>query len=293
MPIALQVLLSVRPEEHERFQRALLDAGMIDQLVKPLDLSIPVQRLAVPTEDALLALSAAMRLQGLEPGRPRRFWKPTPKELTACELLSMFPWIHSSGLAKPRAEREYDRSTACAACGIGLRPLGPLRLRRGEIPKKGVLGTVSADLLLVHDDLRAAWDAEAITGIAFERALDRDGGALPWNEARFEVTLPPMSVGTTGMVRGRISGEAPCARCGRDGWFDDPEQAFTPAYARDVLDHAPDIAETHECFGAGELRTPLPKSILARRRLIARRRVYELCRRLKLRGVRFTPAALT
>ncbi len=293
MPIALQVLLGLRPGEHEPFQRALLDAGLIDQLVQPLDVNATVHRLDLPSEDALFRLRAALRLHGLESGRPRRFWRATPKELAACELLSMFPWIHSSGLAKPRAEREYDRSAACAACGIGLRPLGPLRLRKGEIPKTGMLGTVSADVLLVHDDLRAAWEAEAITGVAFERALDRDGGALPWNEVRLEVALPPMGVGSTGMLRGRIPGEAPCARCGRDGWFDDPEQPCTPAYGRAVLGQVPDIAVTHEGFGTGELRTPLKESTLAAPRLIARRRVYELCRRLKLRGIRFTPVALT
>ncbi|HET8623311.1 MAG TPA: hypothetical protein VFM14_07100 [Gemmatimonadales bacterium] len=293
MPIALQVLVSLRPAQQEQFQRALLDAGLVDQLVAPLDLRVPIQQIDIPSEDAMFALATAMRLHDLQPGRTRRYWNPTPKELAACELLVMYPWIHSTGVARPRPEREYDRGGACPACGAGLRPLGPLRLRKGEIPKKGWLGTVSRDLLLVHDDLRSALEAESISGITFERALDRQGAALPWHEVRIDVTMPAMALGTTGIVRGRISGEAPCARCGRDGWFDDPEQAFTPVYASAVLDTAADIAATHERFGTGELRTPLTESDLAGHRLIARRRVYQLCRRLKLRGIRFSPVWLT
>jgi hypothetical protein len=292
VPIALQVLVTLRPEQQERFQRALLEVGLIEQLVEPLDLRTPIQRLDLPSEDAMFALATAMRLHGLEPGLPRRFWKPTAKELAACDLLVMFPWIHSTGLARPRAEREYDRTAACQGCGAGLRPLGPLRLRKDEIPKRGPLGSVSRDILLLHDELRAAFEAEAVSGIAFERALDRDGAPLPWNEVRITGALPVMSVGTTGIGRGRISGEAPCTRCGRDGWFDDPEQAFTPVYGRAVLADTPDIAATHELFGAGELRTPLGESTLAKYRVIARRRVYDLCRRLKLRGIRFSPVQL-
>jgi hypothetical protein len=292
VPIARQLLVGIRPEQQEPFQRALLDAGLVDHLVAPFDVYAPVQQIELPSEDALFALTAALRLHGLEPGDARRFWKPTPKELAGCDLLVMFPWIHRTGLARPRAEREYDRSAACPACGAGLRPLGPLRLRRGEIPKSGQLGSVSDDTLIVHDDLRAALESEQVSGMAFERALDRDGAQLPWHEVRIGATLPPMSVETTGIRRGRISGETPCGRCGRDGWFDDPEQPFTPSYARAVLVDLPDVAATHERFGAGQLRSPLPDSSLANGRIVVRRRVYDLYRRLKLRGIRFTPVRL-
>ena len=292
MSIALQLLVGLRPNEYERFQRALLDGGLIDQLVAPLDASAAVQQLDIPSEDALFRLTAALRLHGLGPGQVRRFWRPSARELAASALLCMFPWIHASGGRMPRPERDYDRSSACPACGAGLRPLGPLRLRRGEVPKKGPLGSVSRDVLIVHDDLRAVWETERITGVTFVRALDREGAQLPWHEVRIARTMPPMLSGTTGLQRGRIAGERPCARCGRDGWFDDPEQPFTPLYARAVLEEVPDIAATSEYFGAGELCKPLTRSHLASPRLIVRQRVYQLGRRLKLRGLRFSPVAL-
>ena len=109
---------------------------MGDRLVAPLGPRMPTQQIDLRSGDALFALTTAMRLHGLEPGTPRRFWKPTRKELAACDLLLMFPWIHRTGLAHPRAEREYDRSNACGGCGAGLRPLGPVRLRKGEIPRR-------------------------------------------------------------------------------------------------------------------------------------------------------------
>jgi hypothetical protein len=292
VPIALQLLVALRRQDHEPFQRALLDAGLIDQLVAPRDPGTIVQQLDVPTEEGLFRLTAALRLHGIEPGQVRRFWRPTPKELTGAELLWMFPWIHTSGRRRPRAEREYDRSTACPACGAGLRALAPLRLRRSEVPRTGLLGTVSQDLLIIHDELKLAWEAEGLRGPVFVRALDQEGAPLPWHEVRLDVELPPMLAGSTGLKRGHIAGERPCARCGRDGWFDDPEQPFTPLYPRSVLDEAPDLGVTYEYFGTGELCEPLPKSELAGRRIIAQQRVYRLCRRLKLRGIRFSPVAL-
>lgn len=292
MPIALQLLVGLRPDEHEPFQRALLEAGLIDQLVAPLDLAAPVQQLELPSEDVLFRFTSALRLHGVKPGQVRRFWRPTPRELAAAELLWMRPWIHSSGQPRPRPEREYDRSAACPACGAGLRPLGPLQLRKGEIPKTGLLGTVSGDILILHDELKTAWNSAGIRGAGFVRALDQRGSPLPWHEVRLEMRLPPMLAGSTGMKRGRIAGEAPCARCGSGGWFDDPEQPFTPLYDRRVLDDAPELGCTHEYFGTGELRAELARSHLASRRIIARQRVYQLCRRMKLRGIRFSPVAV-
>jgi hypothetical protein len=145
-----------------------------------------------------------------------------------------------------------------------------------EIPKSGWLGTVSADVLLMHAELCGAFEREGISGFRFERALDREGAPLPWNEVRVHGVLPAMSVETTGMLR--------------DGWFDDPEHPFTPVSSRTILADAPDLAGIHDWFGAGELRTPLARSTLASPRLVARPRVYDLCRRLEPRGVRFSPA---
>jgi hypothetical protein len=292
VPIALQLLVALRPEDHEPFQRALLDAGLIDQLVAPRDPDTIVQQLDLPTEEVLFRLTTALRRHGVDRGQVRRFWRPTPKELNAAELLWMFPWIHASGRREPRPEREYDCSAACSVCGAGLRPLGPLRLRRGEVPRTGRLGSVSQDLLIIHDEVKQAWEAEGLRGPVFVRALDWEGGPLPWHEVRLEFELPPMLAGSTGLTRGRIAGERPCARCGRDGWFDDPEQPFEPLYERRVLDQAPDLGVTHEYFGTGELCQPLARSRLAGRRIIARARVYRLCRRLKLRGIRFSPVGL-
>ncbi|HEU5170731.1 MAG TPA: hypothetical protein VFU46_09340 [Gemmatimonadales bacterium] len=292
MPIERRVLLSLRPGERGRFQEALLAAGLVDQLVAPLAADEPLHEIDLPSDDAIVALTSAMAANGL--GRPvvRRYWRPTPKELRCCELLSMFVWIHASGLPKPRREQRLDLGAACAECGAGLRPAGPARLRKREVPTRPPLGSVSGGVLLVHDELLAALEAERISGLGFERALDADGAPLPWHEARAAHTLAPMRVGTTGMFRGAIAGERPCGRCGRDGWFDDPAQPFTPSYGRDVLDGMPDAAETYELFGKGALREPLHASDLARPRLIVRRRVYELFRRLKLRGARFSPVAL-
>ena len=92
------------------------------------------------------------------------------------------------------------------------------------------------------------------------------------------------------MIRGRAGAERPCARCGRDGWFDTTADPFIPSYAPSVLDTMPDVAWTFELFGTGAWATPLHcRRSLARRRLIVRPRVHAALKPLKLRGLHWFP----
>ena len=80
-----------------------------------------------------------------------------------------------------------------------------------------------------------------------------------------------MLVSSRGMIRGRAGVERPCARCGRDGWFDTTADPF-------------------ELFGTGAWAEPVHgKRWLAGRRLIVRPNVYAALTPLKLRGVRWFP----
>ena len=94
MPIERRVILSLQPAEHARFQHALLEAGLVDQLVQPIAPDAPIHALLIPSEDALFKLQAAMTLHGLSTPGVRRYWKPTSRELTAFDLLVMDIWLH-------------------------------------------------------------------------------------------------------------------------------------------------------------------------------------------------------
>jgi hypothetical protein len=289
MPIERRVILSLQPADYGRFQHALLEAGLVDQLVQPLAADAPVHALVIPSEDALFKLQAAMTLHGLSKPGIRRYWKPTPKELGGFELLVLDIWLHAGGPPKLRADRIYDRAKACPECGTGIRPTGVLALKVREIPKRGLVSGVAGGCYLFHSDLVNECGGLGLTGVEFIQAAGRDGGPIPWYEMRIERTLPPMTVESTGLSRGSTSGEAPCSRCGRDGWFGQPEQPFTPAYQARSVKAMPDFAETYERFGQGRLSTRTADCWLAEPRIIVRQSVFQLFRRLKIRGVRFTP----
>jgi hypothetical protein len=288
MPIERRVILNLQPAEHARFQHALLEAGLLDQLVQPLVTDAPMHALVIPSEDALFKLQAAMTLHGLSRPGVRRYWKPTPKELGGCELLVMDIWLHG-GSPKLRADRVYDRGQACPACGSGTRPTGTPMLKEREIPKRGLVSGLSGGTYLFHADLVAECRAHGLTGVEFTQAADQYGAPVAWFELRVSRQLPPMTVESTGLARGSTSGESPCLRCGRDGWFGQPEQPFTPAYQSAAVRTMPDFAETYERFGQGRVAARVQDCWLAEPRIIVRQPVFRLFRRLKVRGVRFTP----
>ena len=92
-------------------------------------------------------------------------------------------------------------------------------LKSREIPKRGLVSGVPGGSYLFHADLVAECRALGFKGIDFVQAADQEGTPLAWFEIRIPRVLPPMTVESTGLSRGSTSGEVPCSRCGRDGWF--------------------------------------------------------------------------
>jgi hypothetical protein len=67
-----------------------------------------------------------------------------------------------------------------------------------------------------------------------------------------------------------------------------------PAYESSALEELPDFARTAERFGTGAWGTAAHgQRHLASRRIIVRPAVYAFFRARKVRGVRFTPVAVT
>jgi hypothetical protein len=204
----------------------------------------------------------------------------------------MFVWIHHSHEGHPRPGTCYDDSAACASCGDGLRQISPLVITSKEIPKTGLLGSIDDDVL-VHDSLADEMQASSLTGIRFGEVTDSRGYRLPWRQLFVEQAMPSMIASARGLVRGRAGEEAPCARCGCDGWFDAPSEPFLPAYVGESIVRMPDFARTAERFGTGHWGVPIHgRRLLASRRLIVRPAVYAFFRARKVRGVRFTPVTV-
>lgn len=288
MPERIYALYHYVGDDVAQAQQMFLDAGLLDVVVSPERLS-GFQKLALPNEAVVQRLTFAAAANSLKPPTIRRYLEPTKKELRAAPLLYVMVAEHHSSDGHPRGGTTYDAANACAQCGAGLRQTSPLRLRPKEIPKKGLVAGVGDEFLL-HESVAAVLAAAHLRGVSLTPVLDATGAALPWRQLAVEQQMPLMSLGTRGVIRGRTSGEQPCARCGSDGHFDTGEDPFIPAYDAALLLTVPDAAWTAERFGSGAWGEPVHgKRWLADRRLIVRPAVYTVLEPLKLRGLRWSP----
>jgi hypothetical protein len=293
VPEKIFVLYNYTDAEREQAQHMFLDAGLLDVVVTP-HLLTGHHKLELRDDDAARRLRIAARLHGLREPHIQRILHPTEKELRAANLLYMHVWIHNAPNGHPRDGTSYDDSDACAECGDGLRQLSPLRLKAKEVPKAGALLGGIRDQVLVHDTLASEICTAGLTGARFEPVLGAGGEPLPWRQLALDGSMPPMTLATRGVVRGRGSAEGPCARCGCDGYFDSGADPFVPAYDAAALEDLPDFALTAERFGTGAWGSaPHGQRRLANRRIIVRAAVYTFFRERKVRGVRFTPVAVT
>jgi hypothetical protein len=293
VPEKIFVLYNYTDAEREQAQHMFLDAGLLDVVVTP-HLLTGHHKLELRDDDAARRLRIAARLHGLREPHIQRILHPTEKELRAAKLLYMHVWIHNAPNGHPREGTSYDDSEACPECGDGLRQVTPLRLKNKEVPKAGaVLGGIR-DQVLVRDALACEMISAGLTGVALEPVLDATGQAIPWRQLVVERSMPPMTLATRGVVRGRGSAEGPCSRCGCDGYFDSGADPFVPAYDAAALDELPDFALTAERFGTGAWGSAVHgQRHLASRRIIVRPSVYTFFRERKVRGVRFTPVGVT
>ena len=293
VPEKIFVLYNYTDAEREQAQHMFLDAGLLDVVVTP-HLLTGHHKLELRDDDAARRLRIAARLHGLREPHIQRILHPTDKELRTAKLLYMHVWIHNAPNGHPREGTSYDDSAACPECGDGVRQTSPLRLKNKEVPKVGALLGGIRDQVLVHESLAREMCTAKLSGVRFEPVLDASGAPLPWRQLVVEGVMPPMTLATRGVVRGRGSAEGPCSRCGCDGYFDSGADPFMPAYDGSALDDIPDFALTAERFGTGAWGSGANgQRHLASRRIIVRPAVYAFFRERKVRGVRFTPVAVT
>jgi len=289
MPVRIVALFADIPAERERTRRMIRDAGLFGQLATPSSSDAFLRKIELPNEEVAQRLMLAAAAHGVKAPSIHRYMDPTAKELAAAPLLYLRAGGPGIGRGHPRDGTSYDARDACHECGAGLVQTSALRVRKTELPK-AALATGIADELLLHESVAVIVESAGMRGASLRQALDSSGAPIPWFQVVVDTTLPPMLASARGMIRGRAGAERPCARCGRDGWFDTTADPFIPSYAPSVLDTMPDAAWTFELFGTGALATPLPgRRSLARRRLIVRPRVHAALKPLKLRGLHWFP----
>lgn len=95
--------------------------------------------------------------------------KYTTKELQEAYLLR----VKIKTTFEPAGEEcgtVYDESKACEICGTNRKQIGPLKLKKGSIPKKDITGTIAGEVV-VSEKFKDAFERYNLQGLTFEKVL--------------------------------------------------------------------------------------------------------------------------
>lgn len=230
----------------------------------------------------------------------------TEAELRAAPLLWLSVERNPIGMCAPDGA-EYDLSTGCAVCASGARQVGPLKLRRSELPRTGLICQTADHVYLVARPVADMLRKEGVSGLELREVVSqRDGQALGWFQLIALNRMPALSPRSEGVTRSKgpavVRREDPpptvlihqdCQRCGRLRGM----ELFDPvvlAYERHAIEAASlaDVACTWEYFGDMIRGEDGRIMVLATPLILVRPRVYELFRRLKVRHAIFQPVQI-
>lgn len=216
----------------------------------------------------------------------------TRSEILAAPLLGLSIGLAPKGFGGPKYGTQFDLSKACRLCGTGALQVGPLILKRSEVPQKGDIFETLDDDTLVSPRVAEAFREDQVTGVELRQVVAHKGGdPLPWYQIITDFELPRMSDLTRGIIRGD---PPPCPVCMQDGHYHtvrEPMQIVYDATALEI-DNVPDIAHTWERFGRSVLREPFKDSHFASPLLIVKPKLFLLFERLKVRRLRFLPVRI-
>ncbi|HUG13552.1 MAG TPA: hypothetical protein VMM78_00925 [Thermomicrobiales bacterium] len=188
------------------------------------------------------------------------------------------------GAGGPTYGTEYDLRSGCSKCGSGSEQISALYLKASDLPSKApIVETMHGDIVVSTDIAR---QLEAVMSAGLELRQTRshiDHRLLPWWQLLPAVTMPRMSLSTSGIEMGDQ-----CPACRRDGHFDHLFQPLMIAYAHDDIatpDALPDAAITWERFGLSVLKDPFTESNIAPAKLLVKPSIYHVLR--QIRGVTF------
>ncbi|MDI3286839.1 hypothetical protein [Polyangium sp. 15x6] len=186
----------------------------------------------------------------------------TDEEFEAAPLIVAIGTSEIFVFGGPRFGTDYDISTACPACGAGMRQTAAYVLDGSDAESMGKLRQFRAvstyGEILVDERLAETLENAGLSGLSFRsvyaKQKDMRQTQLPWMQMWAPSTLPPMSSRSTGVERGKV-----CKSCGRSKYNQSTEEPLRLAYhARDLVG-AQDVNRMWERFGIarwnGDLKT--------------------------------------
>ena len=169
-------------------------------------------------EDPRLPLLKKLLAGREEEWSESRWYEYTDEEYEAAPLILVNSTTEVSVIGGPRFDTEYDLSSACPACGAGMRQTGAYVLDGAyaeSIAKLAQFRAVASyGEILVDEPLAKTLEDAGLSGLSFRsvfaRQQDLQQIKLRWRQMWASHTLPPMSSRSTGIERDKV-----CKSCGR------------------------------------------------------------------------------
>jgi len=75
---------------------------------------------------------------------------------------------------------KYDEISACTSCGANRKQIGPLRLKKGSIPKKDVARTIAGEIV-VSEKFKKLYRKRKLSGVSFQSVFYKQK-VSPWHQ---------------------------------------------------------------------------------------------------------------
>jgi len=216
----------------------------------------------------------------------------TDEDFAAAPLIEMAGTIEAEILGGPRFGTDYDLSTACPACGAGMRQTSGYVIDGTDAESMGKLGHFHAvgsySEILVDERLAETLEGAGISGLSFRsvyaRQKDMRQIKLPWRQLWASHTLPPMSPRSTGVSWDRV-----CKSCRRSKvQFGHPEP-LRIAYREKDLEGTEDVNRMWEHFGLARWNGDLKTAVLSQPMFLVTPKVWRIFKDAGVTGFQWLP----
>ncbi|MDI3291461.1 hypothetical protein [Polyangium sp. 15x6] len=243
-------------------------------------------------EDPRLALLQKLLLSYKVDWQERRWDEYTDEEYEAARLILVTETIDVFVAGGPRFGTDYDLSSACPACGAGMRQTSAYVLAGiypeliGRLEEYRAVDSYSE--ILVDERLADILEGAGISGLSFRSvySLQKDNRQikLPWRQMWASHTLPPMSPRSTG-----IESDEVCKSCRRGKYHTTSKQPTRIAYRAQDLFGAKDVNRMWEHFGDVRWTGDLKTAVLGQPYFLVTPKVWRIFRDAGVTGFQWLP----
>ena len=252
----------------------------------------PVVEVRLDVTDPRLPLLQKLLLAFKVEWSEDRWDEYTDEEFEAAPLIAASGTWEIFVLGGPRFGTDYDISTACPACGAGMRQTSAYVLDGSDEESMAKLGPYRAvssyGEILVDERLAETLANAGLSGLSlrsvYARQEDMRQIKLPWRQMWASHTLPPISPRSTGIERDKV-----CKSCGRSKFGYSLKEPMRLAYRAQDLEGAEDVNRMWERFGLARWTGDLATAVVSQPRFLVTPKVWRIFRDAGVTGFQWLP----